>query len=195
MKKKILFSLILTVLLTCLFVVGVSAATIYKDANGTELFRYVDENNDYVFESYQGAFPKVDANGNALTWYITAEANEGTDIVRTVASFITLDTTGTYATLSGGKYNYTSAVAYNKVVSANFPDDSGITNFAFNSYNGYGAYATNAKKAELIYLYLPNTLTALPSRICQATPVLKCEFDSSVLLPKLKKPHFGMLKI
>ena len=189
MKKKILFSLILTVLLTCLFVVGVSAATIYKDANGTELFRYetfasTDEVTAYfgfeykdavgAIKSYTGSFPKTNAEGKELTWYATATATEGTDTVITVASGTTVGDVGTVS--DAGVYSFNSGYKKENIVSANFPDNAGIKTLGFGSY---GSYSSTFPKPSynLLFIYCPNTLTEFGFNFIQSMPVIVCEID------------------
>ena len=73
MKKRILLCLCIIAMLACIFAISTSASTIYKDANGNEMFRYdVFANSDEVsayfgfandnsigtIKSYQGSFNK-----------------------------------------------------------------------------------------------------------------------------------------
>ena len=189
MKKKILLALVLTVVFTCLFVIGVSATTIYKDANGTELFRYEtfatsDEVSAHfgfayddaigVIKSYTGSFPKTNADGKELTWYVTATATDGDDTVITVASGTTVGDVGTVN--DAGVYTFNKGYSKDKIVSANFPDNAGIKTFGFGSY---GSYSSTFPKANynLLFVYCPNTLTEFGFNFVQSMPVLVCEID------------------
>lgn len=179
MKKKILFISLLVSLFTCFFALSASAAVVYKTADGETLFTAVDENADRIFESYTGAFPKTDKNGEALTWYLTGEETDADgNVVRTVASFQTLDQTGANASLSEkGVYKYVDKNKELSIVSAYFPDNSGVLTFSM-SDSGYGdAYSFASDHSNLLFLRLPNTLTELPSRIVQSTPIIDCEIS------------------
>ena len=48
MKRKLLFAIILTVALSLLLVVGVSAKTIYKYAVGNKIFNYEQNENKVI---------------------------------------------------------------------------------------------------------------------------------------------------
>ena len=175
MKKKILLTLVLVSMLALMFAVASSAATLYKTADGTTLFTGVDENADRIFDSYEGSFPNTDESGNALTWYIVSTETTETDTVHTVASFLTLDTTGEHASLSdAGVYKYVNTEKELSLVSVYFPNNSGILTLNL-SGDGYGnTYDFATDKSNLLYLTLPNTLTELPKRVCQSTPVIDC---------------------
>ena len=175
MKKKILLTLLLVSMLSLVFAVASSAATLYKTADGTTLFTAVDENADRIFDSYEGSFPNTDENGNALTWYIVSTETTETDTVHTVASFLTLDTTGEHASLSdAGVYKYVNTEKELSLVSVYFPNNSGILTLNL-SGDGYGnTYDFATDQSNLLYLTLPNTLTELPKRVCQSTPVIDC---------------------
>ena len=175
MKKKILLTLLLVSMLSLVFAVTASAAIVYKTADGTTLFTAVDENADRIFDSYEGSFPNTDESGNALTWYIVSTETTETDTVHTVASFLTLDTTGEHASLSDvGVYKYVNTEKELSLVSVYFPNNSGILKLNL-SDDGYGnTYDFATDKSNLLYLTLPNTLTELPKRVCQSTPVIDC---------------------
>ena len=189
MKKRILFSIILTALLACLFVIGASAATIYKDASGNTLFSYetfasTDEVTAYFgfeykdavgsIKSYTGSFPKTNEKGEELTWYVTATATEGSNTVITVASGTTVGDVGTVN--DAGVYSYNSGFNKQNIVSANFPDNAGIKTLGFGSY---GSYSGSFPKANhhLLFVYCPNTLTEFGFNFIQSMPVLVCEID------------------
>ncbi len=171
MKKKLLLAIAMIAMLVCILAISVSAATLYKDADGNTLFSYVDENNDYDFDSYEGSFPKTDSEGNALTWYITATATEGSDTVHTVASLKTLGEAGNIN--GNGAYSFTSPVTNKNTVSVNFPDNAGIKTLAFKSFGGYGSRANN----NILFVYCPNTLTAFENNPFQETQAIVVELD------------------
>lgn len=191
MKKKILLTLLLVSMLSLVFAVTASAAIVYKTADGTTLFTAVDENADRIFDSYEGSFPNTDENGNALTWYIVSTETTETDTVHTVASFNTIDTTGEHASLSdGGQYKYVNQAKELSVVSVYFPDDANVLTISM-SDSGYGnAYGHGSDKSNLLFLRLPNTLTDLPSRICQATNVIDCTVADSAPFETISNTAF-----
>ena len=170
MKKKLLFLTFLTVLLICALAISANAATIYKKADGTELFRYTAADN-WVFSSYTGSFPKVDDKGNPITWYITSTKTEGSDKIHTVDFKITLGEAGQID--ANGAYSFTSPVTNKNTVSVNFPDNSGIKTFAFKTFGGYNKHSEN----NLLFVYCPNTLTALTEDTFQETDALIIELD------------------
>jgi len=167
MKKKILLMLAMISLMACIFVIGINAATVYRDGDGNELFSYeVDSNN--IITSYEGAFPKEDDDGNALTWYVIATATEGEDTVKTVSSFITTDSS--FSTVSeSGVYSY-KGIDRAMVVSANFPE--GITELNLDR----DTYGWQTSSRNLLFIYFPSTMSEMESRLCQETPVITCEF-------------------
>ncbi len=184
MKKKILLVLSMMVLLVCLLAICANADTIYKDADGNEVFRYQTDDSG-VITTISGEFAKTNANGEALTWYVTATVTEGEDTVKTVASFVTTDST--YATVSdAGKYTYKNVNGATReyIVSASFPE--GITALSLtNSGYGYGASVSN-----LLFLHTPASLNELPSRLCQNTPIIACEFHEDSIFPALGATAF-----
>ena len=169
MKKKIFLVSILSILCVLLFVVSASAATIYKTEAGDQLFTYTETNGDFVFESYEGEFPKVDENGNALTWYITKTETVSGDTVHTVSSKITLDGAGSID--GNGSFTFTSPVTNKNTVSVNYPDNAGIKKIP-----AFGAYGSRSQN-NILFAYLPNTLTELPTSLFQETPVIVGEID------------------
>lgn len=186
MKKRILLTLIMVFAFCLAFAVATSASTIYKDASGEVIFSYETKNvtttpseggNTTITVIYEtsGEFAKTDANGVHLTWYITATTTENDNTVHTVACVPTVQTQGydSYAgTLNNsGAYNY--SVNKKKVVSASFPDNAGILTFGFGAYGGYNSRSQN----NILFCYLPNTITSLDESMFQETPILTVELD------------------
>ena len=173
MKKKILLTLLIVSALACLFTISISAATIYNDAEGNELYSYDYDTSSYIISNKQGdGFAKTDSDGNALTWYITAtETDANGNTVHTVASLKTLGEAGNIN--ANGAYSFTSPVTNKNTVSVNFPDDSGIKTWAFKSFGGFGTRAKN----NILFVYCPNTLTAFENNPFQETPVMVVEID------------------
>lgn len=187
MKKKSLIALLI-IAFVLLLAVGVSASTIYKDTEGNTLFSF-EANANNIITSYEGEFPKVDAQGNALTWYVTSTVTEGANTVKTVASVLTLDEN--YITLNDGTFSYkTNTVTNKNTVSVNFPSDSGITTLNLSG----GGYKRNSgwdpQGTEILFLYLPNTLTTLPERIVQGSKVLVCEMPSDMPIAEISYVAF-----
>ena len=190
MRKRILLITLSVLAFVLVLALGVSASTIYRDESGKELFRYeLDENN--IISTYEGEFPKTNENGDALTWYVTASATGGGDTVKTVKSFLTLDEG--YMTLNdNGVYAYkggTGATNRN-IVSVYFPNDCGIKslNLSDSGYRSTYKYAENT--AEILFVYLPNTLTALPERVVQATRALVCYIPMEAQITKISHVAF-----
>ena len=179
MKKKVLLILSMVFVFALVLAFSVSAATIYKTSDGTELFRFVDENGDYDYDSYEGSFPKTDESGNALTWYITATETVDSDTVHTVASLKTLGEAGSIN--ANGAYSFTSPVTNKNTVSINFPDDKGIKTWAFSSFGGHGTRANN----NILFVYCPNTLTAFANNPFQETNVIVVELDDETPITEI----------
>ena len=177
--KKIILVLALALIFTCVLVVTASASSVYKTADGEVLFSYTDENGDYVFDSYEGEFPKTDADGNHLTWYIVSKATENGNTVYTVASLKTLGEAGNIN--GNGVYSFISPVTNRNTVSVNYPDNAGILRVP-----EFGSYGTRAQN-NILFAYMPNTLTELPESLFQETPVLIGEIDDET--PVTFIPH------
>ena len=169
MKKKIFLILAIMSVLACIFAISISAATIYKTADGTTLFSYVDEDKNHNFESYEGSFPKADNEGNELTWYITSTSNENGDTVHTVSSLKTLGEAGNIS--DSGAYSFISPVTNKNTVSVNFPDNAGIKTIP-----AFGAYNTFSQN-NILFAYCPNTVIEFNEGAFQETPVIVAELD------------------
>ncbi len=190
MKKKILLMAFATVLFVLALALCVGAATIYRDSEGDELFRFETDENS-IITTYQGEFPKTDSEGDALTWYVTATATEGENTVKTVVSFKTLDEK--YATLdANGIYSYKNGTGATTktVVAVNFPYDMGIKklNLANGGYKNNIHYDPNG--TEILFVYLPNTMTELPERIVQGSKALVCHIPMEAQIPKISHVAF-----
>lgn len=193
MKKKLLLLSLMVLLVACALAVVASAATVYKDSQGNEMFSYeMDSSN--IITSYSGSFPKTDSLGNELTWYVTSSSNDANgNTVKTVACVKTMDEA--YFTLSNGKYSYGGTagkvVTQYNVVSVNFPLDAGIETLNLEN-NGYkaGGYSYSPFTTELLFLYLPNTLTTLPERIVQNSKALVCDIPSDTPFTSISRVAF-----
>lgn len=166
MKKKILFFICVALMLVTFAIVG-SATTYYTD--GTTEYFECEIADTYHIDSYvikNGGFPKVDADGDALTWYlVSTEADEQTgDITKTVASVKTKDV------YNDSTSSYTG-IDKNKIVSANY--EVGTT-----TVPEFGKYSGTYNK-ELLFIYIPDAVTTLPMRFCQNVPVVFCEFSEN----------------
>ena len=193
MKKKFLLVLSMLALLICVFAISISAADIvYKDAEGNVLFSAQRSDVNRVFDSYEGSFPSFDNEGNALTWYVTGtEEIDGIQYV-TVASFLTIDTSGTHAALTeSGTYSYVNRDMELSIVSAYFPDNSNIVKLNL-SDSGYAIkyVFTEEKQSNLLFLRVPNTLTELPSRVAQATQIIDFTAPDDALYSSLSPTSF-----
>ena len=190
MKKRLLLAALTAVLFVLVLALGVSATTIYKDADGNELFR-LEMNENKVITTYQGEFPKTDSEGNALTWYVTATETVGDDIVKTVASVLTLDEN--HSALKDGVYSYSGSTVKNtNVVSAYFPSDKGITklNLANGGYRLNNTYTYKPDTTEILFVYLPSSLTELPERIGQGSKMLICDIPLDCTIPLISHVAF-----
>ena len=97
MKKKIFLTFIVVCLFVCVFAISGSAVTYtYNDANGNKLYGYDYNTTTFLISNKTGdGFAKVDANGNALTWYITeTQTDADGNKTITVASALTLAVEG-----------------------------------------------------------------------------------------------------
>ncbi|MBQ8146596.1 MAG: leucine-rich repeat domain-containing protein [Clostridia bacterium] len=180
MKRKLLLFIIAVACFMCIFAVCIGASTIYKDTQGNQLFR-LEADSSGVITSYEGEFPKTDENGNALTWYVTATGTEGENTVKTVDCVLTTDSA--HFSITNGKYSYIgSTVTQYNVVSVNFPNDAGITSLglAHDGYRGSSVYTFSPNATEILFVYLPKTLTSLPSRFGQGSKILICQIPDEV---------------
>ncbi len=177
--RKIILTFAVMAMLVCIFAISVSAATVYKNADGEELFSYLDENNDYIFDSYVGSFPKTDEQGNELTWYITSTSTVNGDTVHTVDALKTLGEAGKIN--ENGAYSFIAPVTNKNTVSVNFPDNAGIKTIP--AFGGYGTRAQN----NILFAYCPNTVTVFDDGAFQETPVIVAELDDET--PITYFPH------
>ena len=192
MKRKFLLTLMFSVLLALSFVLLINASYIYKDESGNEMFRFEIDSSSIITE-YTGEFPKTDNNGNPLTWYVTATTTSGSDTIKTVASVNTLDEN--YFTLSNGTYSYkTSTVTNKNVVSVYFPSNAGITKLSLSGDGYRSAYSYTFGGTEILFVYLPNTLTELPSRIGQGTQMLICDIPLDTPIKSISHVAFHKAK-
>lgn len=198
MKRKLLFFLALVAMLTALLAVAVSADTIYVDKDGEELFRYqifdgTEENyKDYLsglIKSYQGEFPKTDANGNALSWYVTSTESKNGDTVKTVDCFVTVSDDAHMKLNDSGAYSYVNQARELSLVAVYFPDNSNVAKLNLTD-GGYGVSYSFKYESELLFLHLPNTLTELPGRIGQATPILEFSASDEALYTSMSPTAF-----
>ncbi len=217
MKKKILLVSLMVAMLLCILAISASAYTPAKSYN-----YYVDslaeENLVYsattkmdpsrgrfemtVTESGDG-FAKLDADGNALTWYVisdTTDAEGNRHIVckgvKTIGEAGTVDANGHY-TYGGG----TEAAVTNKnVVSVCFYG-TGVKTLPDNVYQcvssnppsgSNGEYNVFADDTHLMFLYLPKTLTEFPAYMCQRSSVRIIEFeDNQIAAAKIEGAQSG----
>lgn len=166
MKKKILFLICIALSCMALAIIG-SATTYYTD--GTTEYLECEIADTYHIDSYivkNGGFPKVDADGDALTWYLvsTETDSETGHVTKTVASVKTKDVyNGETATYTG--------IDKNLIVSANYENDTA-------NVPVFGAFSGEYNK-ELLFIYIPDAVTTLPYRFCQNVPVVICEFTEN----------------
>lgn len=194
MKKKVLLVSLMVMLFVCLFVISASAATYgesnvyYFDSSVEELatkqisdamFTSTRDAND-IITSYSGAFPKTNANGDAISWYKTGQETVNGNIYVSVSSFVTTDSNYCTINASSGMYKFITANGPTKqnIVSINFPNNANIKSFSDGSAYGLYAQTGNYKPAntELLFAYFPNTWKDT-NRIVQATTVLEVYFD------------------
>ncbi|MBQ7761424.1 MAG: leucine-rich repeat domain-containing protein [Clostridia bacterium] len=190
MKRRLLLLAVMVLAIASMLAVSVSAELYgesniyYFDATVEELSSKTTEDalfyarrdsNDIITE-YEGAFPKTNSSGNAISWYKLGQATVGSDIFVAVKSFVTTDPTYSTINTSNGMYKFITSAGPTKsnIVSINFPDDSSIKSFSDGSSYGLNArsgdyYPTNS---ELLFAYFPNTWCD-SNRIVQATPVLE----------------------
>ena len=165
MRKKILLMVVMLAALVCALSLSISATTIYKDESGTELLEceIADSYHIASYEVKNGGFAKADAEGNALTWYLISTTTEGGNTVKTVACKKTSEVFANGA--------YTNGVDKLMVVSASW--DEGIT-----TVPAFGAWSSGYSK-EILFVYIPDSVTVLPQRLFQNASVIKCEIKPS----------------
>lgn len=173
-----------------------SATTIYAvDSGNAGKYRYE------VIVGENGSFAKVDENGTPITWYVvsddSADKNVGSTSAETDGTIkIVVESTPTIGGVVGsvnesGKYTYVNAddgVSYaKKVVSANF-FGTGVKTFDSAIFMQTATVAPNGSTSEyskmadgtyLLCLYLPETLTAIPSDFCKRSSLRVLEFENN----------------
>ena len=190
MKKKLLISAVLTLMLVCLFALAVGATTYnYSDEDGNLLYSATAElkaNRYEMITTDSGSLAKTDADGKSLTWYVVADDN-GTNVRNiTVKSIKTADA----GVITDGKFTFTGDVTANNVVSVNFFgmdvktfDNALFMTTANKTPSGSSTeYCQMANGKYLLFLYLPKTLTAIPSQFCYRTSIRVLEFEDNTVL-------------
>ena len=199
MKKKLLISAVLALVLVCLFAIAVAATTYnYSDEDGNLLYSATAELKANRFEMIQtesGNLAKTDADGNSLTWYVINDDN-GTSVRNiTVKSIKTADA----GVITNGKFTFTGDVTANNVVSVNFFgidiktfDKQLFLTTANKTPSGSNSeYCQVANGKYLLFLYLPKTLTEIPEHFCYRTSLRVLEWeDNSVLYTTVPQNAF-----
>lgn len=191
MKKKV-FVAFLLMLFVVLLATCVSASTIYKDSEGNVLFTY-EVNENKIITSYEGSFPRVNEQGECLTWYVVSTTQEDVNTIKTVASVLTTDEN--HFSIADGTYRYKGgAVTQYNVVSVNLPEGIEKLNLENSGYRTGGTYTYNPDSTEILFLYLPSTLTELPERIGQGSKMLICQIPSEMNITKISHVSFHHAK-
>ena len=175
MKKKILILTLLMLAVAFTLAITSYCATIYKEtADGEVLFSGTFSNNQVVEYNATKRFPKLDENGNALTWYVTGVTE--TDAEGNTVKYVAKDLTKNVFNASTGNYNEGKTFAL-KVVSANFDNDGTVTKF--DSYL-FGHHDSAKYSKELLFVYVPDSVTTIGERMCQYVPsVLEIYFSEN----------------
>ena len=189
MKKKLLISAVLALVLVCLFAIAVGATTYnYSDEEGNLLYSATAElkaNRYEMITTESGSLAKTDASGNSLTWYVVADDN-GTNVRNiTVKSIKTADA----GVITEGKFTFTGDVTANNVVSVNFFgmdvktfDKQLFMTTAQKTPSGSNSeYCQVANGKYLLFLYLPKSLTAIPENFCYRTSLRVLEFEDNIV--------------
>lgn len=177
--KKVFLTVAMVAALALCFALCISATVVYQTPEGETVFS-CEKDGSYI-SSYSGAFPKTDADGNALIWYVESKSGD----VVTVKSFKALGETGDVkGTIDkDGKYSV-SGIATKNIVSINLPDNSGIKLINIDFNGGYTG--TFPRDSHILFAYLPNTLEEATTnggggwtvqRFFQYTPILECYFS------------------
>ena len=171
MKRKLMLLTVMLALFVCILALSISASTIYKDENGTELLKCEIADGYHIasYEVLNGGFAKADNDGNALTWYLTETKTEDGNVIKTVKAVKTSEC------FANG--NYTNGVEKLKVVSASW--DEGTT-----SIPNFGNWSGEISK-EILFVYIPDSVTSLPQRLFQKTPVIACEIKPTSNLQQI----------
>ncbi|MBO5379493.1 MAG: CotH kinase family protein [Clostridia bacterium] len=194
MKKKLLISAVLALVLVCLFAIAVGATTyVYSDEDGNPLYSATAEfegaKKYELIKTESGSLAKTDANGNSLTWYVVADDN-GTDVRNiTVKSIKTADA----GVITDGKFTFTGDVTADNVVSVNFFgmdikrfDTALFMTTAITPPSGnnpqYNEYCQVANGKYLLFLYLPKTLEEIPDQFCYRTSIRVLEWEDNTVL-------------
>ncbi|MBQ4585422.1 MAG: leucine-rich repeat domain-containing protein [Clostridia bacterium] len=190
MKRKLLLLAIMVIALASVLAVSVSAELYgesdiyYFDATVEELSTkttedalfYAHRDSADIITEYEGAFPKTNASGDAISWYKLGQATVGSDIFVAVKSFVTTDPAYSTINANNGMYKFITSAGptKNNIVSVNFPNDSNIKSFSNGSSYGLNARSGDyyPENSELLFAYFPDTWCE-SNRIVQATPVLE----------------------
>ena len=162
MKKKILLTLLMLVMLISVFAVVVSAKAYIcvDETTGKEVFAYEIASGDYPITSYSAdRFAKYDSEGNALTWLRVKTTTLETGVVQyTVKAEKTRDI---IKDNGDGILQSSEITGYSNIMSITFDDDCGITEFGQNSKNSGLFHKLDNDKNYFLFADIPDSVTKL----------------------------------
>ena len=179
---KRFLTLLFVIMCVCIFTAVASAYTVsFVDEGGNEVYSYVtlndnDTKNYTVSHTEQNPFLKYDAEGDALTYYVSATATDttsGTKYIYTVKS----DKTKNLITVTDGSVSFNDSKIFKNIVSVAFDESSGITSFSkelFKKANGV------SEESKLLFIHFPDSLVTInDGAFRNATALLQCYISES----------------
>lgn len=161
----------------CVFTLVASAYTVsFVDEDGNEVYSYVTLNNNdtgnyTVSHTEQNPFLKYDAEGDALTYYVSAQTTDttnGTKYIYTVKS----DKTKNLITVTDGSVSFNDSKIFKNIVSVAFDESYEITEFPsefFKKDNGV------QNEAKLLFVHVPDSVVTIgDGAFRNATALLHC---------------------
>ena len=166
----------------CIFTVVASAYTVsFVDENGNEIYNYVtlndnDTGNYTVSHTEQNPFSKYDADGDALTYYVSAEETDKTNGTKYVYT-VTSEKTKNLITVTNGSVSFNDSKIFKNVVSVAFDESSGITTFPEEMFKKSNGVSFESK---LLFVHVPDSVVTIgDGAFRNATALLYCYITES----------------
>ena len=170
MKKKVILSMLIAVVMMCIFAITISATTIYKDTT-------VTLNGSFTVGNESVTNPTVnlyDEDGYALVWYLDTDNKLVSD--RAVNLITVTDNKAKFNDVS----KFYGGSQQKGVIVVNLRDDfvsDGLSTIEkFDSNFQFGYYGAN-RNVPIQYFYFPKTATEIIDRMFQNTQLMIADIE------------------
>lgn len=161
----------------CVFTLVASAYTVsFVDEDGNEVYNYVTLNdnnsgNYTVSHTEQNPFLKYDADGDALTYYVTTEKTDTTNGTKYIYT-VTSEKTKNLITVTDGSVSFNDSKIFKNIVSVAFDESYEITEFPSEFFKKDNSVQYEAK---LLFIHVPDSVVTIGNGAFRnATALLHC---------------------